>query len=125
MPTQGRHSAQTPSDLQVVTWLGTDIARNMPRWKAFIQQHDALSLNRQPEWLTVLASGLRHEPYCVEATVQDRIVGLLPLAYVNSFLFGKFLVSLPYINTAGIVADNETTAAALIDQAVALPTGCG
>ena len=92
----------------------------MPRWKAFIQQHDTLSLNRQPEWLTVLASGLQHEPYCVEATVQDRIVGLLPLAYVSSFLFGKFLVSLPYINTAGIVADNETTAVALIDQAVAL-----
>lgn len=43
--------------------------------------------------------------------------GTLPLAFVESWLFGKFLVSLPYINTGGVWARNETAAAALVSAA--------
>jgi FemAB-related protein (PEP-CTERM system-associated) len=35
-------------------------------------------------------------------------------------LFGKFLVSLPYVNSAGIVAHDEVAASTLIDRAVTL-----
>ena len=31
----------------------------------------------------------------------------LPLAYVRSLLFGRFLVSLPYLNTNGVLADDD------------------
>jgi FemAB-related protein (PEP-CTERM system-associated) len=49
-----------------------------------------------------------------------KTVGLLPLAYVHSLLFGRFLVSLPYLNFGGVIADDEPTARLLIDRAVAL-----
>jgi FemAB-related protein (PEP-CTERM system-associated) len=49
-----------------------------------------------------------------------KTVGLLPLAYVHSLLFGRFLVSLPYLNYGGVIADDEPTARLLIDRAVAL-----
>ena len=49
-----------------------------------------------------------------------RLVGLLPLCYVRSLLFGRFLVSLPYLNTGGVLADDEEIAMALIDRAVEL-----
>ncbi len=79
-----------------------------------------------PAWLAVLREGLGQRPYMLVARrgagseADGEIRGYLPLALVSSTLFGKFLVSLPYLNRAGIVADDEHVAAELVDQAVAL-----
>jgi FemAB-related protein (PEP-CTERM system-associated) len=70
--------------------------------------------------MAVLQRGLRHDPYALEATEGGRTRGYLPLAYVRSLLFGRFLVSLPYLNTAGVLADDASAAAALVDGAVRL-----
>jgi len=90
------------------------------RWAAYAQQRAQGTLHSHPGWLAVLAKGLRHEPYCVEAMADGHVVGLLPLCYVRSLLFGRFLVSLPYLNTGGVLADDEDIARALIDHAVEL-----
>jgi FemAB-related protein (PEP-CTERM system-associated) len=58
--------------------------------------------------------------YCVEAVNNGGICGVLPLAYVRSLLFGRYLVSLPYLNSAGVLADDPVVAHRLIDRAVAL-----
>ena len=76
-------------------------------------------------WLHAVSTGLRHRPYLIAAKRQDSIVGLLPLCYVKSLLFGKFLVSLPYVNTGGPSAIRESTIDGkvrqlLIDKAVDL-----
>ena len=39
---------------------------------------------------------------------------------MNSFLFGRFLVSLHYVNTAGVAARNDAVGTALLDRAVQL-----
>jgi FemAB-related protein (PEP-CTERM system-associated) len=56
----------------------------------------------------------------LEAMAGDRVVGRLPLAFVRSRLFGRFLVSLPYLNSAGVTAVDGAVAAALVDRAVSL-----
>jgi hypothetical protein len=48
------------------------------------------------------------------------IVGYLPLALVVSRLFGRHLVSLPYLNRAGVVAAEGAVAGELIAKAVEL-----
>src|SRR5207244_3755418 len=78
------------------------------------------SLSRHPAWLTVLQQGLGHVPYCLEAVEEGRTRGILPLAYVGSWLFGRFLVSLPYLNYGGVLADDDFVARQLIDEAVGL-----
>jgi FemAB-related protein (PEP-CTERM system-associated) len=77
-------------------------------------------LSRHPLWLGVLHEGLGHEAYAVEAVAGGRTVGFLPLAHVSSFFFGRFLVSLPYLNTNGVVADSPEVRAALVARAAAL-----
>jgi FemAB-related protein (PEP-CTERM system-associated) len=47
-------------------------------------------------------------------------VGVLPLAFVRSRLFGRYLVSVPYLNTGGVVAGDDAARAALVDEAVEL-----
>ena len=71
-------------------------------------------------WLLVLEKALKHRPYLIEADWSGRSVGLLPLSFVSSLLFGRFLVSLPYVNSAGVTTDDPDVAAALITNAIEL-----
>lgn len=75
---------------------------------------------RNLEWLKVLTNGLRHRTFILEATQHGKTVGVLPLAEVKSLLFGKFLVSLPYLNQGGVHAESGHVAQLLVDEAVAL-----
>jgi FemAB-related protein (PEP-CTERM system-associated) len=72
------------------------------------------------KWLEAVCSGLRHDPFLLVARDGNSIVGTLPLASVKSRLFGRFLVSLPYVNTAGVNAVDSDVAHRLIDRAVEL-----
>jgi serine/alanine adding enzyme len=95
------------------------LAASRAEWTSYVQRRQT-SASRDPRWIAALAKGLGHQPYCVEAFVGDRLAGFLPLCHVRSALFGRFLVSLPYVNSGGVLADDEETAAALVDRAVEL-----
>jgi FemAB-related protein (PEP-CTERM system-associated) len=93
----------------------------LPRLEAYLLRDGPLMpLSRHPGWLNVLARGLRHTPYCLEAVDGGRTRGFLALAYVRSLLFGRFLVGLPYLNYGGPIADDTEAARCLIDGAVRL-----
>lgn len=102
-----RHDAAAMA-ARLAAWRRTFLAGRLP------------AVAGDPRWLPVLATGLRQAPYCLEAQENGRTVGLLPLVHVKSLLFGSFLVSLPYINSAGVIADSDRVAARLIDEAVLL-----
>jgi serine/alanine adding enzyme len=100
---------------------GEDLVRQVPRLAVFAGAGGPTPLSgRQPEWLGVMARTFRHTPYCLEAVEAGKTRGVLALAHVRSLLFGRFLVSLPYLNYGGVLADDELTARKLIDGAMKL-----
>jgi len=90
------------------------------RWNSFLKGRSDARTTHRAEFAAILRDGLGHQPFFLEAERAGEIVGVLPLALVESFLFGRFLVSLPYVNVGGPVAVDEETALALVDKAVAL-----
>ena len=70
--------------------------------------------------MQILAEGLQHVPYLIEAVRDQQTCGVLPLAYIRGPIFGRFLVSLPYINSAGIRLADHCVGSELIDEAVRL-----
>jgi FemAB-related protein (PEP-CTERM system-associated) len=70
--------------------------------------------------LEILREGLGHIPYRLEVTQGDDLLGVLPLAFVRSRLFGKFLVSLPYLNYGGILTEDPKVGGLLVDGAIGL-----
>jgi FemAB-related protein (PEP-CTERM system-associated) len=72
-------------------------------------------------WPELLARTFGH-PSCRLAarTADGRLAGVLPLVEFRSRLFGRFAVSLPFVNYGGILADTDEAAAALVDRALAL-----
>src|SRR3954454_3733376 len=101
----------------VRTHTGREVADRLPDLTAYVAGGQRVPLSRHPGWLCVLQQGLGHQPYALEPTRGERTVGVMPLAYVRSLLFGRFLVSLPYLNYGGALADDERAAAALTDRA--------
>src|SRR5579872_4244683 len=90
---------------------GAEIAAAMPHLENYLlRDGSGVALSRHPGWLQVLDRGLRHTPYCLEAIADGHTCGFLALADVQSLLFGRFLVSLPYLNYGGPVADDPETA---------------
>ena len=50
----------------------------------------------------------------------NAVVGLLPLIHIKSLIFGNQLVSMPFLNYGGILANNEETEIVLLSEAVKL-----
>lgn len=112
-------SAST-TQLEVRQYAGAELPLDAERWRELVRCGGPLAPSRHPAWPKILAEGLDQIPYLFEAVRDERIVGYLPLMYLRSLLFGRFLVSLPYLNSAGIVAEDQSAATALVDQAVVL-----
>jgi FemAB-related protein (PEP-CTERM system-associated) len=91
-----------------------------PEWERFVGRNCRVPLSYHPAWLQVLERGLRHVPYLIEAVEAHETVGLLPLAFVESRLFGRFLAGVPYLNYGGVMADDELVSRKLIDRAIEL-----
>jgi FemAB-related protein (PEP-CTERM system-associated) len=59
----------------------------------------------------------RRSPAAPASTTTAPIAGVLPLVSFRSLLFGKFLVSLPFVNYGGVLADDDGAARALVEEA--------
>ena len=79
-------------------------------------QWPALNAHCSP-WINAVANGLKHKTILLKSHAQQTVTGVLPLCLVSGPLFGKFLVSLPYLNTGGVWATDEDSATALVDAA--------
>jgi FemAB-related protein (PEP-CTERM system-associated) len=90
------------------------------RWNAFVQEASAASVFHRYEWRDVIARAYGHETHYLLAEEAERVVGVLPLVFIRSHLFGRALVSLPFADYGGIVAGSAPVARALLERAVVL-----
>ncbi|GAB5439973.1 MAG: FemAB family PEP-CTERM system-associated protein [Fuerstiella sp.] len=90
-------------------------------WNDYLHQFGYAGFHLRAEWGDVFQTALRHQPWYVWAEdQQQRLVGVLPLMSIVGPIFGRYLVSQPYLNTGGVLADTEEIAHRLIDHAVEL-----
>lgn len=109
--------------IQVIEKLDPQVQREV---SAFLQgslETDGACQEHDPRWLHVLREALGHKPMLLlarEGGPTGPIRGYLPLALVATRMFGRYLVSLPYLNRAGVVAADSQVAAELVAEACRL-----
>lgn len=111
------------ANVEVVWNITPALEREMLGFLAAAPASAGVCFEHDPRWLRVLSDGLSHRPAVLLARGEgprSPLRGLLPVALVKSTLFGRFLVSLPYLNRAGIVATDDAARAALFANAVSL-----
>ena len=70
-------------------------------------------------WRRVIRRTFGHETdYLLVKDDSGRLKGVLPLVLLSSKLFGRFMVSLPFLNYGGVVAEDSAAAASLLDAAI-------
>jgi FemAB-related protein (PEP-CTERM system-associated) len=86
-------------------------------WDAYVLSHPDATGHHRWRWRRVIEEtfGQRTEYFAVRRG--ERLVGVLPLVRFRSFLFGRSLISLPFLNYGGVLADDEAAGRALLREA--------
>jgi hypothetical protein len=86
-------------------------------WDAFVDAHPDATGYHTWVWRDVFKKVFGHQSVYLAARAEGAIVGILPLVVLDTFLFGRFAVSLPFVNYGGIVASDDRAVRALTDEA--------
>ncbi len=97
--------------------LAGDDADAVARWESFVANTPAATFFHRAGWLKIMQEVFRHPAFFLYAERAGSIEGILPLAQVNSRLFGNSLVAMPFAVYGGVVAENAEAAAALEAEA--------
>lgn len=108
-----------------VRTLGIHHAADAMRWDAFVFACPQATFFHRAGWQALIRQVFRHDTYFLYAEDQEGVRGVLPLAHVNSRLFGNALVSLPFSVYGGVVALDADAAAALEREAEQLAQRLG
>jgi serine/alanine adding enzyme len=102
------------------------------QWNEFVRSRSEASAYHGYEWRQVVRRVFGCESYYLACwdheDVQSgtrRITGVLPLARLKSALFGDYLVSLPFFNYGGVVAESARESQLLFGAAVDLAKRLG
>ncbi len=100
-------------------------ARGAAAWDEFVATCPQATFFHRAGWQSLMREVFRHETHFLYAQDHGRITGVLPLAHVNSLLFGRSLASLPFAVYGGVAVDDEASAEALEAQAQQLAQQLG
>ena len=97
-----------------------DDADTAQRWDAFVAICPDATFFHRSGWQDVISEVFGHPTWFLYAERDGAIEGVLPLAQVNSWLFGNALVSLPFAVYGGVAAVTAEAADALESEAQAI-----
>lgn len=102
----------------------TDAIR--PLWDEYVASHPDAEGYHEYAWRAVFEDVVRGKcTYLYARSEDNRIVGVLPLVQQKSRIFGNFLVSVPWFNYCGVLADNQSVVDALLIEASATARSLG
>jgi len=88
------------------------VSTEPPDWSDYLAASAQTTIYHDPRWGQIMASAYGNRAYYLTASREGRTVGVLQLVAQKNLLFGSHLCSLPYFDTAGILADDRGAACA-------------
>jgi FemAB-related protein (PEP-CTERM system-associated) len=88
-------------------------------WDQYVQNHPTASGYQLTGWRWIVEKSFGHRTvYLMARDQQDHVRGVLPLVFLSSRLFGRCLVSMPFVNYGGVLTDSFEAQGALLNAAV-------
>jgi FemAB-related protein (PEP-CTERM system-associated) len=97
----------------VVLW------RHGASWDRFVLSAPDSTIAHRWGWTEVIADAYNHRVLPLAAVRNGALVGVLPLTMVSGPVFGAAAVSMPYLDTGGVLTNDTWARAALVQRAVA------
>lgn len=89
-------------------------------WDAFVRQHPQATGYHLWRWQGIFERAFGHACHYLTARDSHGVRGVLPLVRFDHRLFGRFMISLPFVNSGGVLATDEGAARALLQEATRL-----
>jgi FemAB-related protein (PEP-CTERM system-associated) len=109
----------------IVNTLAPNDSRSAARWDEFVFACPQATFFHRSAWQGLIRDVFRHRTYYLHAEIGGDIRAVLPLAHVNSRLFGNSLVALPFAVYGGVAANDADAAGALEEEAQRLARKLG
>lgn len=93
------------------------------QWDAFVRGANGASRYHLWGWRRVFEDTFGHETVYLAAEQAGEITGVLPLVIMRSRIFGRFAVSLPFVDAGGVCARDEQVARLLVRRAAEIAAG--
>jgi len=90
---------------------------DLPKWERYVDNHPDSTFYHRHEWKEVIQKSFGHRTYYLMTVDDGHVVGILPIVYLKSILFGRILCSMPFLNFGGVCTDNEEAETALLSEA--------
>jgi FemAB-related protein (PEP-CTERM system-associated) len=74
-------------------------------WDRFVERHPDATVAHLSGWGRVMEGAYGHEAISLAAEEGGDLVGVLPLVLIRSRIFGRRLVSMPFLDYGGVVAE--------------------
>lgn len=108
--------------------MSSDVIRVDPqgdaRWEALVSRHPDALVYHHPAWLAVIERAYRYEVVGLAREGSGgELRGILPLVLRRGLITGRRLSSMPHTPVAGPLAEDDASAAALLDAALARARG--
>ncbi len=94
---------------------------NADKWDQYVKKHPNSTLYHLYNWQEIIKKTYGHNACYLTATnTAGDLLGILPLFHMKHFIFGNSLISIPFFDMGGILADNKEIESALLSKAVSL-----
>jgi len=88
-------------------------------WDRYVLDRPSASGYHLAAWRQVLVEAFGHRTiYLMVKDDRGDVRGVLPLVLLSSRLFGRFLISLPFVNYGGVITDTDSVREMLLEGAV-------
>ncbi len=87
-------------------------------WDAFLAAQPGATFYQLFGWRTIVRDQLGLEPVYLMARADGQVVGVLPLVFLASRIFGRILCSMPFLNYGGPCAVSERVTRQLVEAAI-------
>ena len=77
-------------------------------WDRFVEQHPAATVAHLSAWGRIAAGAYGHASVYLSVEDDGETLGILPLVHVKSRIFGRRLVSMPFLDYGGILVSDES-----------------
>ena len=93
--------------------------RDEARIDRYVIISDITNTYHDVRWGRIAERCFGHKYYVLLSENADGVIdGILPFVHIKSWIFGNYMVSMPYFNYGGVCANDESTQERLIDEAV-------
>lgn len=91
---------------------------NQNEWTEYVNGRRGAHFYYDYRWKSVLEESFGHRSFYLMAEEGGKAVGVLPMVFINSKIIRPSLISIPFFNYGGILADNEEISSFLLNKAI-------